>query len=70
MEIGTYVSKGFQSKLSGNILDLCPVRELTSKLYSFVDRVWKLKSAKSVDFSAGFGVETEISHFIKIYTHS
>lgn len=61
MEIGTYVSKSFQSELSGNIIDLCPVGALTSKPYSFVDRVWELKSAKSVDFSDGFGVETEIS---------
>ena len=37
-EIGTYVEKLFQSELSGNVIDLCPVGALTSKPYSFVHR--------------------------------
>lgn len=32
-EIGTYVSKVFQSELSGNIIDLCPVSSFTIKKY-------------------------------------
>jgi NADH-quinone oxidoreductase chain G len=54
-EIGTYVSKTFQSELSGNIIDLCPVGALTSKPYPFVQRNWELKSVNSIDFSDGFG---------------
>ena len=61
MEIGTYISKTFQSELSGNVIDLCPVGALTSKPYSFVDRVWELKFAKSIDFTDGFGLNTEVS---------
>lgn len=61
MEIGTYISKTFQSELSGNVIDLCPVGALTSKPYTFVDRVWELKFAKSIDFTDGFGVNTEVS---------
>jgi len=37
-EIGTYVEKIFQSELSGNVIDLCPVGALTSKPYPFVHR--------------------------------
>lgn len=32
MEIGTYIDKYFDSELSGNIVDLCPVGALTSKV--------------------------------------
>jgi NADH dehydrogenase/NADH:ubiquinone oxidoreductase subunit G len=37
-EIGTYVEKIFQSELSGNVIDLCPVGALTSKPYPFLNR--------------------------------
>jgi len=51
MEIGTYINKTFQSELSGNIIDICPVGALTSKPYSFIDRNWELKNLKTIDFS-------------------
>lgn len=62
-EIGTYVEKIFQSELSGNVIDLCPVGALTSKPYPFVNRNWELKSIVSIDFLDGFG--TSIQLFIK-----
>lgn len=62
-EIGTYVEKLFQSELSGNVIDLCPVGALTSKPYPFVHRSWELKSVSSIDFSDGFGTSTQV--FIK-----
>ena len=62
-EIGTYVTKTFQSELSGNIIDLCPVGALTSKPYPFVSRSWELKSVSSIDFSDGFA--TNIQVFLK-----
>jgi NADH dehydrogenase (ubiquinone) Fe-S protein 1 len=34
-EIGTYIEKIFQSELSGNVIDLCPVGALTSQSYAF-----------------------------------
>lgn len=37
-EISTYLSKTFQSELSGNVIDLCPVGALTAKSYAFLSR--------------------------------
>nr|YP_010377442.1 NADH dehydrogenase subunit 11 [Hemiaulus sinensis]QYB23178.1 NADH dehydrogenase subunit 11 [Hemiaulus sinensis] len=59
-EIGTYVEKTFQSELSGNIIDLCPVGALTSKPYPFVSRSWELKNINSIDFSDGFGSNLQV----------
>lgn len=59
-EIGTYVTKTFQSELSGNVIDLCPVGALTSKPYPFVSRSWELKNINSIDFSDGFCLPTQI----------
>lgn len=42
-QIGTYVEKMFDSELSGNIIDLCPVGALTSKPYAFTARSWELQ---------------------------
>lgn len=53
-EIGTYIKKTFQSELSGNIIDLCPVGALTSKPYPFLSRNWELKNINSIDFCDGF----------------
>ena len=69
-EIGTYVEKIFQSELSGNVIDLCPVGALTSKPYPFLNRSWELKNIKSIDFSDSFGTSIQLSiknnHIIKI----
>ena len=59
-EIGTYVQKIFNSELSGNVIDLCPVGALTSKPYPFLQRNWELKSVNSIDFSDGFGENIQI----------
>jgi len=59
-EIGTYVKKTFQSELSGNVIDLCPVGALTSKPYPFISRSWELKSIKSIDFTDGFGSNLQV----------
>lgn len=48
MEIGTYVEKSVDSELSGNIIDICPVGSLTSKVSRFSYRVWELASNDSV----------------------
>jgi NADH-quinone oxidoreductase chain G len=60
-EIGTYVSKIFDSELSGNIIDICPVGALTSKPYSFVDRSWELSKIHSIDFTDSFGLDLSLS---------
>lgn len=59
-EIGTYVTKTFQSELSGNVIDLCPVGALTAKPYPFIGRSWELKNIKSIDFSDGFGTDLQV----------
>ncbi len=38
MEVGSYISSLFNSELSGNVIDLCPVGALTSKPYAFTVR--------------------------------
>ena len=38
MEVGTYILNLFDSELSGNVIDLCPVGALTSKPYAFTVR--------------------------------
>nr|AMK98472.1 NADH dehydrogenase subunit 11 [Monodopsis sp. MarTras21] len=34
-EIGTYIGKAFESEVSGNVIDLCPVGAITHKTYKF-----------------------------------
>jgi NADH-quinone oxidoreductase chain G len=54
-EIGSYVSKMFNSEISGNVIDLCPVGALTSKPYAFKARPWELKSNESIDTTDSTG---------------
>jgi len=49
MEIGNYLTITQTSEFSGNVIDLCPVGALTAKPYSFMARVWELKSINSID---------------------
>jgi len=69
-EIGTYVSRTFNSELSGNLIDICPVGALTFKPYSFINRNWELKSIKSIDNTDSFGLDINVfisnNHIIKI----
>ena len=48
-EIGPYVLNTFDSEISGNVVDLCPVGALTFKPYAFKARPWELKYYESVD---------------------
>ena len=59
-EIGTYIDKIFQSELSGNVIDLCPVGALTPKPYPFIGRKWELKIVNSIDFFDGFGLSVQV----------
>jgi NADH-quinone oxidoreductase subunit G len=69
-EIGTYVNKTFQSEISGNVIDICPVGALTSKVYSYIGRNWEIKGINSIDFSDGFCLNIKVqiknSKIIKI----
>lgn len=59
-EIGTYIEKTFQSELSGNVIDLCPVGALTSKPYAFLARPWEVLSTESLDLSDAWGAPLRV----------
>lgn len=59
-EVGTYIEKTFDSELSGNVIDLCPVGALTSKPYAFTARSWELKSTESIDVLDAIGSNIRI----------
>lgn len=61
-EVGTYVPRLFNSELSGNVIDLCPVGALTSKPYSFGIRPWELRLVDGIDIHDSLGSN--------IYLHS
>lgn len=54
-EIGNYTSKMLLSELSGNIIDLCPVGALTSKISAFKNRPWELQAIETLDLTCGSG---------------
>ena len=54
-EIGGYISRIFNSEISGNVIDLCPVGALTSKPYAFKARPWELRSTESIDLTDSTG---------------
>jgi NADH-quinone oxidoreductase chain G len=60
-EIGLYSTGIINSELSGNVIDLCPVGALTSKIYSFKARPWELRSIYSVDIFDSFCSPIEVS---------
>eukprot|EP00056_Hartaetosiga_gracilis_P000373 m.38044 g.38044 ORF g.38044 m.38044 type:complete len:718 (+) comp10179_c0_seq1:74-2227(+) len=70
MQIGTYVEKMFNSELSGNIIDLCPVGALTSKPYAFTARPWELRRIESLDTMDAVGcnivVNTRVGEVMRI----
>lgn len=61
-EIGSYVSKMFQSEISGNVIDLCPVGALTSNPYAFKTRPWELRLAESIDITDSLGSNIYINY--------
>lgn len=54
-QITTYGEQAFQSELSGNVVDLCPVGALTSKPYTFKARPWELKNTETIDVHDALG---------------
>lgn len=50
-EIGSYIPKFFNSEISGNVIDLCPVGALTSKSYAYKARPWELRINESIDLT-------------------
>lgn len=60
MEIGTYVNKKFDSELSGNVIDLCPVGALTSKPTAFTTRQYECQFVHSVDVHDAVGANIRV----------
>jgi NADH-quinone oxidoreductase subunit G len=61
-EIGMYISKMFDSEISGTVIDLCPVGALTSKPYSFKARPWELRLGETVDLNDSSGSSVYVSY--------
>lgn len=61
-EIGAYLDRVFETELSGNVIDLCPVGALTSKPYAFLTRPWELRTVESIDFTDSLGSNTYIDY--------
>jgi len=74
MEVGTYISNLFNSEISGNVIDLCPVGALTSKPYAFTVRPWELKNIESIDVFDAMGsnirIDTRGSEIMRILPKS
>ena len=52
-EIGGYGLYHYDSEISANVIDLCPVGALTSQQYAFKARPWKLIITESIDITDG-----------------
>jgi NADH-quinone oxidoreductase subunit G len=53
--IGTWVGRGIDSELSGNVIDVCPVGALTDKVYQFKARAWELIAKPSISYHDALG---------------
>lgn len=53
--VDTFPGHVLDSKFSGNIIELCPVGALTSRLFRFQARTWELKNVPSICPHCGVG---------------
>lgn len=60
-EIGGYFSNIFESEISGNVIDLCPVGALTSRPYAFKTRPWELRLAETIDLTNSLGANIYVN---------
>lgn len=54
-EIGTFEGRSFDSKFSGNVIELCPVGALTAKTYRFEARPWEQQHYAGIDNVSSIG---------------
>ena len=54
-EIMSFVGRGVESELSGNMIDVCPVGALTSKPFRYSARTWELVRRKSISAHDSLG---------------
>jgi len=61
-EIDCFPGKSLENKLQGNVVDLCPVGALLDKRFLFKQRVWFLRTAKSVCPRCSTGCTIRVDH--------
>ena len=61
-EIDIFPGKPLNNRLSGNVVDLCPVGALLDKDFLFKQRVWNLKETASISPVDSGGENIEIHH--------
>jgi NADH-quinone oxidoreductase subunit G len=61
-EIDIFPGQPLDNKLSGNVVDLCPVGALCSKDFLYKQRVWFLRSQKSVCADCSTGCSIFVDH--------
>lgn len=61
-EISSYLDKTFNSEISGNVIDLCPVGALTAKIQAFKARPWELKIFEAIDLTDSLGCNVYINY--------
>jgi NADH dehydrogenase/NADH:ubiquinone oxidoreductase subunit G len=61
-EISSYLDKTFNSEISGNVIDLCPVGALTAKIQAFKARPWELKIFEAIDLTDSVGSNIYINY--------
>lgn len=62
MEVGTHAQTKFESKFSGNVIELCPVGALLSRTYRFKARPWDLLSQASICSNCSNGCNIKIDY--------
>jgi NADH-quinone oxidoreductase subunit G len=62
MEVGTHAQTKFESKFSGNVIELCPVGALLSRTYRFKARPWDLLSQASVCSNCSNGCNIKMDY--------
>ena len=62
MEVGTFEHTRFESKFSGNVIELCPVGALLSRTYRFKARPWDLLTQKSICTQCSNGCNIKLDY--------
>lgn len=62
MEVGTFAHTKYQSKFSGNVIELCPVGALLSRDYRFKARPWDLHTQRSICAQCSNGCNIKIDY--------
>jgi NADH-quinone oxidoreductase subunit G len=62
MEVGTFAKTEYNSKFSGNVIEICPVGALLSRSYRFKARPWDLHTERSICSRCSNGCNIKIDY--------